>query len=133
MNIITLQYISTVFASQANIRRFTAPSGMMYKIKGVQVTSFAAALNRLSITDRYVEEEIGFIPDSDGFFSFDLAIDGNYGFMYFTDNAIESKYISIGLESPGTAVNLVVKVFYTLEKASMSDLVWAFITRGKKP
>lgn len=127
-----LDIISETWDNQSGIRRFSAPSGKMYLIKGFQLTNFTSAPNKLIISRRYAEEEFVLVTDdNDAIFAVDLSIDGLAESLYLQDG-IESKHITIGFEAvAGAKVSL--KIYYLLVKASMSDLVWEFLKRGKSP
>ena len=127
-----MEYISEVYVTETGIRRFTAPSGYIYQIHGVHVASFGSAAVQFMIVDRYVEEEDALIDRSaDAFFAVDFAIDGMTSNIVLPE-PIESKYISMG-PTVNTPVVAFIIIYYTLKKASLTELVWEFVKRGKSP
>ena len=127
-----LQFITESYVAQTGVRRFKAPSGKLYKIHAIGVTNFGASTTQLMIVDRYVEEEHNTIPiGSNPFFAWDGGLDGHYASITLPKPII-AKYISMGSASTANLV-LIVTVYYTLEKATLTDLVYEFVSRGKNP
>ena len=66
-----LSTISVNFAGTSPpIKRFTAPSGYMYRVHAIHAINYVAGSNRFLISNRYYEE-IDDLSYNDAIFSFD--------------------------------------------------------------
>lgn len=127
-----LDIISEIYEGTAEIRRFTAPSGHMYLVKGFQFSNFASASARFIISREYAEEGTAILTDERGcMFSFDLAIDGMADSLCLQDGIL-TKHISMGFKA-SAGYSCTIRIYYELVKASMAELVWEFLKRGKQP
>jgi hypothetical protein len=127
-----MKFISDAWLSETGIRRNKAPAGYMYEIYGIQIANTSTVGINFVATTKYVEEEIALIPrTSEIFFAFDCNIDGG-NMVLMLPKPIRTKFFTWGPES-ASAINVTAILYYELAKASIPDLVWAFISRGKNP
>lgn len=128
----TLQYITDRYVGQRNIRRHTAPKGLLYVIKGFNITSSSTKSNLFVVIPAYIEDEIDIELNPDkSIFVIDLQIDGLTHSIFF-DIGHESKHFSVGPVAKSN-VDVVITTYYTLKHASNADLIWEFLRRGKNP
>ena len=101
---------------------------MVFAIRGWSLTNGTVTSGYFILQDRYLEEEFGIQSIEAGIWSCDLHIDGITPTITFSgEDAIRTKYISFG---PNVVASVVFNLYYTLEPASISELIWEFV--GKK-
>ena len=104
----------------------------MYRIYGVQVANGSAVGNQLTFVTRHIEDDTATIdtPD-DMFFIFDCIIDGAHATLNL-NKPIVSKHIAVGGRG-SSIMEVSYIIYYDLVKASVNDLVYEFVKRGKNP
>lgn len=129
-----MPFISERMSETSEIQRFSAVKNHLFEITDVQIALTGTGNNILGLFDYYVEDDDhGAVMDfanSKPFVVLDTISQQSF-YVHFTV-PIKTKYISMG-RFGGTGFNGHVIINYRFVKASMADLVWEFLKRGKNP